>query len=160
LHPATRLRRGTIAGLTPPHAIVVGPSPGDFPLGGAFLNDRGQVFFSATLTDDRDVPLLADGQGNWDVSASHHLSGQSAVTVAQTLGLELTSGLMGRQAALLASAGQDAGAGQGGPSAQALAAFVQKLTAWEPTLAASHGAPSQNAVDALFALEQDALSAS
>jgi hypothetical protein len=49
---------GTIAELSAPRNIIVGPSPGDFPTGGAYLNDRGQVFYSATLTDGRDVLLL------------------------------------------------------------------------------------------------------
>jgi hypothetical protein len=46
---------GIISQLTAPRNIVVGPSPGDFPTGGAYLSDNGNVLYSATLTDGRDV---------------------------------------------------------------------------------------------------------
>jgi hypothetical protein len=63
---------GTIAELSAPRNIIVGPSPGDFPTGGAYLNDRGQVFFSATLTDGRDVLLLETLSGDKaEVHGSH-----------------------------------------------------------------------------------------
>jgi hypothetical protein len=49
---------GTIASLTNPAGIIVGPPAGTFPFSGAINNDRGQVFFAATLTDGRAVLLL------------------------------------------------------------------------------------------------------
>jgi hypothetical protein len=48
---------GTIEGLVSP-AIIIGPVPEFTPTGGAINNDRGQVLFSATLTDGRGVLLL------------------------------------------------------------------------------------------------------
>jgi hypothetical protein len=61
---------GTIAELSAPRNIIVGPSPGDFPTGGAYLNDRGQVLFSATLTDGRDVLLLETLSGGGKAAAA------------------------------------------------------------------------------------------
>ena len=55
---------GTIETLVPPSAIVVPPPPVFSPNSGAINNDRGQVLFSATLTDGRVVLLLATPQSN------------------------------------------------------------------------------------------------
>jgi hypothetical protein len=49
---------GTIASVTNPSAIVVGPPAGVFPTSGAVNNDRGQVIFAVTLTDGTGVMLL------------------------------------------------------------------------------------------------------
>jgi hypothetical protein len=49
---------GTIASLTNPGFLVVGPPRGVFPSSGAINNDRGQVFFAATLTDGSGKLLL------------------------------------------------------------------------------------------------------
>src|SRR4029077_21282202 len=49
---------GTIAAVTNPSAIVVGPPAGVFPTSGAVNNDRGQVLFAVTLTDGTGVMLL------------------------------------------------------------------------------------------------------
>jgi hypothetical protein len=49
---------GTIESLTSPANVIIGPSPGFFATGGSINNDRGQVFYSATLTDGRGVLLL------------------------------------------------------------------------------------------------------
>src|SRR5262249_6337823 len=50
---------GTIETLVPPVAIVIPPVGTFFPFGGAINNDRGQLLFSALLTDGRYVMLLA-----------------------------------------------------------------------------------------------------
>jgi hypothetical protein len=49
---------GTIASLTSPASIIIGPPAGFFPTSAPRNNDRGQVLFSATLTDGRGVLLL------------------------------------------------------------------------------------------------------
>lgn len=49
---------GTIAHLSAPD-LVGSPNPGLFPDSGAANNDRGEVFFQATLTDGRGVLLIA-----------------------------------------------------------------------------------------------------
>jgi hypothetical protein len=49
---------GTVASVTNPSAIVVGPPTGVFPTSGAVNNDRGQVLFAVTLTDGTGVMLL------------------------------------------------------------------------------------------------------
>jgi hypothetical protein len=68
---------GTVASVTNPSAIVVGPPTGVFPTSGAVNNDRGQVLFAVTLTNGTGVMLLAfpngqaqfvDAQGSADAA--------------------------------------------------------------------------------------------
>jgi hypothetical protein len=49
---------GTVASITSPANVIIGPSPGFFATGGSINNDRGQVLYSATLTDGHGVLLL------------------------------------------------------------------------------------------------------
>jgi hypothetical protein len=49
---------GTIAAVTNPSAIVIGPPTGVFPTSGAVNNDRGQIIFAVTLTSGTGVMLL------------------------------------------------------------------------------------------------------
>ena len=46
---------GTIAHLQPPGLVGIAPNPNS----GAIINDRGQVFFQATLTDGTGILLIA-----------------------------------------------------------------------------------------------------
>jgi hypothetical protein len=54
---------GTIETLTSPSVIVIPPPPTFSANGGAINNDRGEVLFSATLTDGRTVLLLETPTG-------------------------------------------------------------------------------------------------
>jgi hypothetical protein len=155
---------GTIAALTSPSNIIVGPSPGVSPTGGAYMNDRDQVFFACTLTDGSEVLLLAtptNGPDSWIVAVKHHAP--VAAAGAQALpGQELAWLLQGPHAGLFAASGSGAAGkdNQGnGPSPQALTAVAQKLAAWEQAQAASNQAPTQGDVDAFFVLWGDVLSA-
>jgi len=80
---------GTIAAVTNPSAIVVGPPAGVFPTSGAVNNDRGQVIFAVTLTDGTGVMLLytpsdAGSRASTAAAVTSAHTGPAAVTSAHT----------------------------------------------------------------------------
>jgi hypothetical protein len=144
---------GTIASLTAPASIIIGPSPGDFPTGGAYLNDSGQVLFSATLTDGRDVLLLLTPTGG----AAAPRSGAPAA--ASPLA-GVASFLVGDQKG--PAAGQKPDVTVQDSPASSLTPVVTGLTQKSPpvsTPAASHAADREQALDALFSQAEAALGA-
>jgi hypothetical protein len=68
---------GTIASLTSPANVIIGPSPGFFALGGSINNDRGQIIYSATLTDGSCVMLLNTPDPVQAAAAPKHPAQQS-----------------------------------------------------------------------------------
>jgi hypothetical protein len=68
---------GTIESLTSPANVIIGPSPGFFATGGSVLNDRGQVLYSATLTDGTCVLLLSTPDPELAAAAPKHIVQQS-----------------------------------------------------------------------------------
>jgi hypothetical protein len=54
---------GTVRSFVPPSGIIIPPPVAFVPNSGAVNNDRGQVLFSALLTDGRYVLLLATPHG-------------------------------------------------------------------------------------------------
>jgi hypothetical protein len=75
---------GTIESLTSPANVIIGPSPGFFATGGSINNDRGQILYSATLTDGRGVLLLYTPGGDPVLaSASPRTPVQQTLTLAQ-----------------------------------------------------------------------------
>jgi hypothetical protein len=137
---------GTIASLTAPANIIIGPSPGFFPTGGAYNNDRGQVFYSATLTDGRDV-LLLDTRTGGPQSQAPSAPGSSG----QPLASPAPQSVPGPNAVAPSNP-------SGSVPSQSLAGINQMLAVWETDLAAWLAAPNQQVIDVLFTLELLSLS--
>jgi hypothetical protein len=179
---------GTIQSLTSPANVIIGPAPG-FPVtGGSINNDRGQVLFSATLTDGRGVLLLytpsgggnsaslaavispaaapAAGTGPAGVSAPERqevagaaLTGPGALTGSS--GVPFALPLSGRSPSRLADVGrtsQPANAGATAGNGSAVVLAPQATTSPATAWSFAANTPHAGAVDDSFGTFSDGLS--
>jgi hypothetical protein len=149
---------GTIRTLTAPAAIVIPPPPVFVPDGGAINNDRGQVLFSAGLTDGRTVLLLLTPEGGSLINGAQSLSvSGSAASLSSDLAFYLTEEPgPAFDGAVLQGAPRQSEPRASSPSSSQLAG-PDNLVALEPesTSSTSHASPSATAP--FFALWADVL---
>jgi hypothetical protein len=143
---------GTIAELSAPRNIIVGPSPGDFPTGGAYLNDRGQVFFSATLTDGRDVLLLDTLSGGGRAAAAVSSAHGAVAAVPPAAGGAFLLGDPYIPLAQVTSASGPANASSPTESGWAMALPPQAKPSPAPASSGAADGSHLHAVDDLFAM--------
>jgi hypothetical protein len=148
---------GTVASVTNPSAIVVGPPAGVFPTSGAVNNDRGQVIFAVTLTDGTGVMLLYTPAGDRSRAAAKSQSTGTGHAAGEGRNVPLINTA---QAALLANTitGGSVGHGDAGidhpasPAAPSVGGDKGGLVApSSPTFKGLAGALPHRVVDALFA---------
>src|SRR5262249_41325671 len=149
---------GTIAAVTNPSAIVVGPPAGVFPTSGAVNNDRGQVIFAVTLTEGTGVMLLytpsdAGSRASTAAAVTSAHTGPAAVTDLSVVTPSLL--LSGPATAPLAEAGPTSGPANPGATAGTGSAVVLPPPATTSPAAVSFFAAKRahnSAVDDFFTL--------
>jgi hypothetical protein len=156
---------GTVRTFVPPAGTTIPPPAVFVPNSGAINNDRGQVLFSALLTDGRYVLLLATPSGGAPfrrvvTGAPIELAAGSTGSLAQDLAVFLT-GKPASSSAGTEEHGTQAQSGQGARSQSLpLPVFTNKLAAPERAAASSASHASHGELDQLFALWPEPLSGS